>query len=85
MLVPDQQERRIHWADTTWEEAIARVRRIEDRLGMPVDDGIVETVAIFNILGFVPRSPVRPSRSCAPWPWIEMREIKSYPLYRGNA
>lgn len=35
-----------------WHEALALTRQLKDGLGMPVDEGIVETVAILRLLGF---------------------------------
>lgn len=35
-----------------WKKMTTKVNRITDRLGMPVDEGIKETVIAINLLGF---------------------------------
>src|SRR3712207_1504419 len=34
-----------------WQQSAAEVNRITDRLGMPIDEGIKETVVALNVLG----------------------------------
>lgn len=64
-------QRELEWP-ASWEEARAFAGRIADRLGCPIDDGILETVVALNILGF------RTCQSCEghlegglPYPWID--------------
>ena len=44
----------IDWEHASWDEGCAGVEKWTDRLGMPVDAGILETVVVLNLLGFRP-------------------------------
>jgi hypothetical protein len=35
-----------------WQKALQKVAQITDKIGMPVDERIIETVAILTLLGF---------------------------------
>lgn len=48
----DVQKQKIDWEHASWEEACEAVKQLTDLLGNPVDEGIVETVAALNLLGF---------------------------------
>lgn len=57
----------------SWEEAVAFVGHLGDRLGCPIDAGILETVVVLNLLDFCT------SQSCEghfeeglPYPWIDL-------------
>lgn len=70
-MLSDQKDRKVDWSQLTWEEAIVTVKTMVDRLGKRVDEGIIETVAVLNLLGF------RTSQSCeghlhraCPHPWV---------------
>jgi hypothetical protein len=39
------------WEHASWQEAKAHVSAFTDRLGTPIDAGIVETVVVLNLLG----------------------------------
>lgn len=61
----------VEWP-SSWEEAVAFAGHLTDRLGCPIDGGILETVVALNLLGFWT------SQSCEghldeglPYPWID--------------
>lgn len=63
----------IDWKTATWEEACAEVAQFTDRLGCEVDEGIFDTVVVFNLLG------MRTFQSCeghldhgCPYPWVTL-------------
>jgi hypothetical protein len=67
---------------TTWEGAEALARRITDRIGCPIDNGILETVVVLNLLG------LRTCASCeghldygTPYPWIDF-ETDEFPSFK---
>src|SRR5690242_18911127 len=79
-MVVVQQE--LTWPASSWEEAEAFVRRITDGQGCPIDEGIVETVVAFNLLG------LRTCQSCEghldggwPYPWIDF-ETDEFPAFK---
>ncbi|MDQ2715442.1 MAG: hypothetical protein M3Z08_11095 [Chloroflexota bacterium] len=39
------------WQQATWQEAEDYVSRFTDRLGTPLETGIIETVIVLNLLG----------------------------------
>lgn len=57
-----------------WQEMAARVDKITDKLGMPVDEGIKETVIVLNLLGFptVQSCEGHTERGVC-GPWVDMR------------
>lgn len=72
----------IDWEHTSWQEAYTAVSRFTDRLGLPVDSGIFETVVLLNLLGF------RTSQSCeghldhgAIYPWVDVTDASRSPLF----
>jgi hypothetical protein len=72
----------IDWEHTSWQEAYAEVSRFTDRLGLPVDAGIFETVVLLNLLGF------RTSQSCeghldhgAMYPWVDVIDASRSSLF----
>lgn len=77
-------QRELEWP-ASWEEARAFARRITDRLGNPIDEGILETVVALNMLGF------RTCQSCEghldggrPYPWIDF-ETGECPMWYEQA
>lgn len=67
---------------STWNDAEAFMRRITDGLGCPIDEGIVETVVAFNLLG------LRTCQSCEghivdglPYPWVDF-ETDEFPAFK---
>jgi hypothetical protein len=66
-LTREQKEQR-------WQEMAARVDKITDTLGMPVDEGIKETVIVLNLLGFptVQSCEGHAERGVC-GPWVDMR------------
>lgn len=79
-MVIVQQE--LIWPTSSWEDAEAFVRRITDGQGCPIDEGIVETVVAFNLLG------LRTSQSCEghleggwPYPWVDF-ETDEFPAFK---
>lgn len=50
MAIAEQLEM-FDWEHTNWQEAEAYVSTFTDRLGTPIDAGIVETVVVLNLLG----------------------------------
>ncbi len=48
----DQELRPKSEKEIKWQEKLAEVEKITDRLGMGVDEGIKETVAILLLYGF---------------------------------
>lgn len=78
-MVVVQQERAF---PANWNDAEAFVRRITDGLGCPIDEGIVETVVAFNLLG------LRTCQSCEghlidglPYPWVDL-ETDEFPAFK---
>jgi hypothetical protein len=72
-MVVVQQAQELQWP-STWDEAGAFARRLTDRLGYPIDEGIVEMVVALNVCG------LPTSQSCAghldrghPYPWIDFQ------------
>lgn len=66
---------------TSWQDAEALVRRMTDGMGCPIDEGILETVVVFNVLG------VPTCQSCEghldeglPYPWIDF-ETDEFPAF----
>lgn len=65
--------------DQRWDDMVKHFCAVSDRLGMPIDDEIFETVIIFNILG------LRTTMSCAGhvtrdngdirYPWIDISAL----------
>ncbi|HLZ62234.1 MAG TPA: hypothetical protein VKR06_35255 [Ktedonosporobacter sp.] len=71
----------IQWP-AAWEQAEAFTRRITDGMGSPLDEGIVETVVAFNLLG------LRTCQSCEghlddglPYPWVDF-ETDEFPTFK---
>ncbi|HEU5382246.1 MAG TPA: hypothetical protein VFV38_43080 [Ktedonobacteraceae bacterium] len=69
----------------TWNETVEQFRRVTDKLGKRIDDGIFETVVCLNMLG------ISTTSSCeghldwgTPYPWINIEpEIEQkYQLHR---
>ena len=53
-----------------WQETAERISRTVDKLGLPVDKGIKETVIVLNALGISTRASCEghlDSGTCAPW------------------
>src|SRR5260370_15805017 len=46
-----EQTRAFDWKHASWQEAQAQVSAFTDRLGTPIDAGILETVVVLNLLG----------------------------------
>jgi hypothetical protein len=66
-LTREQKEQR-------WQEVAARVDKITDRLGNPVDAGIKETVIVLNLLGFpTAMSCEGHAQRAVGGPWVDMR------------
>jgi hypothetical protein len=38
--------------EDNWQKVLSKTGELTDRLGMPVDEGIIETVVVLNLLGF---------------------------------
>lgn len=65
--------------DQRWDDMVKHFCTVSDRLGMPIDDEIFDTVVIFNILG------IRTTMSCAGhvtrdngdirYPWIDISAL----------
>ncbi|HEY4033549.1 MAG TPA: hypothetical protein VGL94_06245 [Ktedonobacteraceae bacterium] len=69
-----------------WDEIAERASRITDKLGMPIDQGILETVIVLNLLGITTK------QSCeghmdhgipAPWIFFTTPGIDEIPDYQG--
>lgn len=78
-MVIVQQE--IQWP-ATWEQAEAFARCITDGMGCSIDEGIVEAVVAFNLLG------LRTCQSCEghlddglPYPWVDF-ETDEFPTFK---
>lgn len=57
----------------TWEEATKHFRRVVDKLGKPIDDGIFETVVALNMLGITTRASCEGHLEWGlPYPWIDV-------------
>jgi hypothetical protein len=79
-MVVVQQE--LTWSSASWEEAEAFARRITDGLGCPIDEGMVEIVVAFNLLG------LPTCQSCEghlddglPYPWVDF-ETDEFPTFK---
>ncbi len=66
----------------SWEEASIVARHLTDRLGCPIDDGILEMVVALNLLG------LRTCQSCEghleeghPYPWVNL-ETDEFPAFK---
>jgi hypothetical protein len=69
----------IDWEHASWQEGCAAVEQFTDRLGATIDEGIFETVVVFNLLGF------RTFQSCeghldhgAPYPWVDVIDSERF-------
>lgn len=74
----------LNWP-STWEAAEAFARHLTDRLGCPIDEGILEMVVALNLLGF------QTCQSCEghldeghPYPWIDFHTGEC-PAWYGQA
>lgn len=57
----------------TWEETAKHFRRVVDRLGKPIDEGIFETVVALNMLGITTRASCEGHLAWGlPYPWIDI-------------
>jgi metal-dependent amidase/aminoacylase/carboxypeptidase family protein len=65
-LTREQKEQR-------WQEIAARVDKITDRLGNPVDEGIKETVIVLNLLGFPTIMSCEGHLDHEYGPWVNMQ------------
>ena|SRR5579885_1692239 len=75
-------QQKLIWSPSSWEDAVAFVRRITDGQGCPIDEGIVETVVALNLLG------LRTCQSCEghlddgwPYPWVDF-ETDEFPAFK---
>src|SRR5947207_189609 len=61
------------WEHASWQEAEAHVSTFTDRLGTPIDAGIVETVVALNLLGLQTFQCCEGHRTegCA-YPWVTL-------------
>lgn len=80
-MVSIQYKQELVWP-STWAEAEAFARRLVDGVECPIDEGIIETVVAFNLLGF------RTSQSCEghlddglPYPWIDF-DTDEFPTFK---
>ena len=69
----------IDWEHASWQEGCAAVEQFTDRLGATIDEGIFETVVVFNLLGF------RTFQSCeghldhgSPYPWVDVIDAERF-------
>ncbi len=59
---------------TTWAETIKRLRHTVDKLGKPIDTGILETVAVINMLGIETRASCEGHLDWGlPYPWVDLQ------------
>ena len=72
----------IDWKNASWQEGCAVVEEFTDRLGMPIDSGIFETVVVFNLLEFCT------FQSCeghldhgSPYPWVTVVDTERRRLF----
>lgn len=66
-LTREQKEQR-------WQEMVAQMDKITDRLGRPIDEGIKETVIVLNLLGFpTTMSCEGHATRAVGGPWVDMR------------
>lgn len=79
MILPYEHE--LTWP-STWDEGIAFAQRLVDGMGCPIDEGILEVVVSFNLLG------LRTCQSCEghlddglPYPWIDF-ETDEFPAFQ---
>lgn len=77
VVVPQEKS----FADS-WQEAEAWARRLTDRMGCPIDEGILETVVVFHLLG------VPTCQSCEghlyeglSYPWVDF-ETDEFPNFK---
>jgi hypothetical protein len=57
----------------TWDETAEKFRKVTDRLGMPIDDGIFDTVVALNILGVTTRMSCEGHLDHGlSYPWIDI-------------
>lgn len=68
-----------------WQEMAARVEKITDKLGMPVDEGIKETVIVLNLLGLptVQSCEGHPHRGVC-GPWVDLRPDGIEAIYENH-
>src|SRR5579885_3888264 len=66
----------------SWQDAEAWARRITDGMGCPIDEGILETVVVFHLLG------IPTCQSCEghlheglPYPWVDF-ETDEFPAFK---
>jgi hypothetical protein len=72
--VPEMEALTREQKEQCWQEMAARVDKITDRLGKPVDEGIKETVIILNLLGFpTSMSCEGHAERAVGGPWVDMR------------
>jgi hypothetical protein len=58
---------------TTWEEMAKQYRRVVDKLGKKIDEGIFDTVVALNILGVVTRASCEGHLDWGvPHPWVDI-------------
>ena len=62
-----------NWAQASWQDAEAYVSTFTDRLGKPIDAGIVETVVVLNLLGLQTFQSCEGhlTEGCA-YPWVTL-------------
>lgn len=67
----------IDWKHATWAEACTAVETFTDRLGMPVDAGIFETVVVLNLLGLQTFQSCEGhlDHGCA-YPWVTLNDVE---------
>src|SRR5579885_3774271 len=78
-MVAVPQEKKV---PASWQEAEAWARRITDGMGCPIDEGILETVVVFHLLG------IPTCQSCEghlheglPYPWVDF-ETDEFPAFK---
>ncbi|MBV8695627.1 MAG: hypothetical protein JO125_17285 [Chloroflexi bacterium] len=69
----------IDWEHASWQEGCVAVEQFTDRLGATIDEGIFETVVVFNLLGF------HTFQSCeghlghgGPYPWVDVVDTERF-------
>jgi hypothetical protein len=71
---PEMEGKTREQKEQRWQEMAARVDKLTDRLGNPVDEGIKETVIILNLLGFpTTMSCEGHAERAVGGPWVDMR------------